>query len=196
MIGRSICEVFANNSEGGPPPADGEVHRVQDVLKTIANLSVTGASADKDRPSAFKCLLRRRDGEARMMDVVLFGSSSSSSESKPGSQRFVMQFKVPPDAANADNPRAMIPLPRRSSARRSSLTGSGGTNVFAELATDRASSWQYELQQLKVENRRIQQEVANLESKLRPSTPQASASSSSTILNLDGSSSTRLDPDL
>ena len=67
--------------------------------------------------------------------------------------------------------------------------------MFAELATDRASSWQYELQQLKVENRRIQQEVANLESKLRPSTPQASASSN-TILNLDGSSSTRMDPDL
>lgn len=53
-----------------------------------------------------------------------------------------------------------------SSPPSSSLTSAPDSNVFEELETSRGSSWQYELQQLKFANQKLEEEVCLLESRL------------------------------
>ncbi|KAF8068585.1 hypothetical protein FPV67DRAFT_1370969, partial [Lyophyllum atratum] len=66
-------------------------------------------------------------------------------------------------------------------------------NIFAELEVSRGSSWQYELQQLRFANRRLKEEVAELERELEQ---QERAQESSTSLDTSAESATLGYPDL
>lgn len=189
MIGRSIRDIFA---ESEVAVRDDSRKGAQDFFDAMKRMSTTCQStADDSKITSLACYMRTKDGETRRMEVVLYGPSAESSQAVPGMQRFIIQCKTELNESSTESDtsmaRSIIAVPRRTRADRAPSSPNEDPEVFTELAPARATSWQYELQQLKFANRDLRRAVATLESSLRsPSTTVSTSSSgSSLVLHLD-----------
>ena len=113
-----------------------------------------------------ECLLRKKDGRPEMsvhMEIVFFhpsGSippilSDSASSPQPPPKPLVCCFRRLDGSSTSCLSAAMA------TSHQTKLSSSD--DVFEELAAKRGSSWQYELQQLKIANQRLMEELEDLE---------------------------------
>lgn len=144
----------------------------------------TQSTTEDSQVTSLKCRLRSKGGETRRMEVVLYGPSGEGALGVPGTQRFIIQCKTHVDQGSSESDSSIIQVPRRGPS-----SSQEDREVFTELAPTRATSWQYELQQLKFANRKLRRAVATLESNLcsTPTTMSTSSSGPSLILHLDES---------
>ncbi|KAF5323281.1 hypothetical protein D9619_013494 [Psilocybe cf. subviscida] len=82
-------------------------------------------------------------------------------KASPGSQAGAVPSSPSASGALADSSPPSSSMPTAPAAHAALTTGAG--DVFAELAVARGSSWQYELQQLRITNMRLKEELAELE---------------------------------
>ncbi|KAI0935146.1 hypothetical protein AcV7_004034 [Taiwanofungus camphoratus] len=142
VIGRGIGDFL-----GGPAPADAR-HALDDALARAC------APEGVPETHSVACEMRRKDGAPVVVRVVLYRPQSGGDAPAAPPCPLVCQVKRA-DAAPVPAPHAsriVHPLP---------------DSVFHELQIARGSSWQYELQQLKFANHRLQEEVAALEDTVR-----------------------------
>ncbi|KAA1472360.1 hypothetical protein DENSPDRAFT_175916 [Dentipellis sp. KUC8613] len=112
---------------------------VEDALEQY----VTGST---DLPTSLFCELNSKSNDTVSLNIALYPPSLPASPSHNDYFPVVCQLKC---TSTPSHP----------------MSGSSGReNVFQELETLRSSSWQFELQQLKIENQRLCDEVEQLES--------------------------------
>lgn len=192
MIGRSVRDILAEAVSGDHQNGAKDFF---DAMKHM--LTANQSTADDSRVKSLSCCLRTKGGETRRMEVVLYGPSVDAAQDAPGTQRFIIQCKTVLSEITVESDtttprsRAIVAIPRRASADHahgpSRTSPDDDLEVFTELTPARATSWQYELQQLKFANRKLRRAVATLESNLSsPSTTVSTSSSgSSLVLHLD-----------
>ncbi|OCH86972.1 hypothetical protein OBBRIDRAFT_703984, partial [Obba rivulosa] len=150
VIGRAVSGFL-----GGPGAA--EVRgRVEEVLLRVSGGVVSTAASDT--PYSIPCELQRKDGTLVSAQTIIYSlrdgpGPSSLAATAPMSCPVVCQIRlVGPAGAQISTARILHAL---------------GESVFDELQISRGSSWQYELQQLKFANQRLQEEIAAIEGSLR-----------------------------
>ncbi|THH17372.1 hypothetical protein EW146_g3427 [Bondarzewia mesenterica] len=99
------------------------------------------------KPESVVCGVRRKSGETVELNIVLYPPSPPTSGTRL-SQPIVCQFRYAQFAGSSGTP---------------SPSSIAIGNVFEELDTARNSSWQYELQQLKIANQRLMADIDALE---------------------------------
>lgn len=115
------------------------------------------AASTSGMPESVVCRVRRKDGDAVDLTVVLYPPPPPTTTQELGYSRLpsnpiVCQFKyMGADGFTMSEAPSSSPPP-----------GTMG-NVFEELETSRNSSWQYELQQLKIANQRLMTDIDALE---------------------------------
>lgn len=115
--------------------------------------AVLGAPGAEAGARSVLCEMRRKDGACVRVRVVLHRAQADADADAIARGPVVCQVRVCDGGAGEDaGAREGVHAPEES--------------VFAELATARGSSWQYELQQLKYANRRLEEEVAALEAEV------------------------------
>ncbi|TFY63930.1 hypothetical protein EVG20_g6130 [Dentipellis fragilis] len=126
--------------------------------KTIEDALGQYATRSTDLPTSLLCKLNGKS-DVVSLNIVLYPPSLSSSSSHNDHLPIVCQL---------------------TSAPRHPMSGpSGHENVFQELETLRSSSWQFELQQLKIENQQLCDEIEQLESTIASSQGQRLAPATS-----------------
>ncbi|EGO30080.1 hypothetical protein SERLADRAFT_491535 [Serpula lacrymans var. lacrymans S7.9] len=118
-------------------------HLVEEELKRTSTI---------DEPSVMACTMKRKDGCQVYVALVLYCTPYRGS---PSPFPVICQIKALGDSS--------------SSSDGGTLAHPLDSSVFEELDTKRGSSWQYELQQLKYANKRLEEEVGALEASHRPS---------------------------
>ncbi|CAE6458045.1 unnamed protein product [Rhizoctonia solani] len=138
-----------------------------------------GADYDPASPEVARCVMIARQGQQITVDVCFYpplapvddGSPGPSSGMKIGPASLVCQIKVvtPDSAVGHTRSQTLGSLPGSSAAANDFTDQLQGhivhdltSNVFEELETTRSTSWQYELQQLKISNKRMKDEVDSL----------------------------------
>ena len=151
VIGKPLADFVSGSSAQ-------EVHMAIDVEMT----KVLAGSSAGNESSGLACDVLTKDGSPISVHLVLYRSGSQrnalaglpagqsvSDGGDPSSQQPVV-CQVKRCEGTAPPPTSAIAHPLDES-------------VFDETSLDRESSWQYELQQLKIENQRLADEVASLE---------------------------------
>ncbi|CAE6510944.1 unnamed protein product [Rhizoctonia solani] len=146
------------------------------------------ASLDPTSPEVARCVMITRQGQQVTADICFYPPLASMDDGTPGTTpamkvgpaSLVCQVKVVSPDSVMGRPRSQTlgSLPGSSAAANDYLQ-SGVTdqlqghivhdlssNVFEELETTRSTSWQYELQQLKISNKRMKDEVDSLVERL------------------------------
>ncbi|EIM88698.1 uncharacterized protein STEHIDRAFT_166722 [Stereum hirsutum FP-91666 SS1] len=122
--------------------------------------------------------MKRKDGYEVDLEVVFYPGndenaaaalreSSYSASSVPlpnrSSSSIICQLRYPTSSSSSPHPRH--PHPSRFESYPALLDRRG--NIFEELETAKESSWQYELQQLKIANQRLAAEIEGMEGSVR-----------------------------
>lgn len=148
----------------------------EDVIRALADV---GASTGGD-PQSVRCTWKHRQGLSVDVIVSFFpqeptpelhpetATSSPSHRSLPSI--LVCHIRMASDSDGHSGRLSPNAASRRSSSSKMSLTVSPSrslfhqpsANVFEELDTTRGTSWQYELQQLRLANIRMREEIENL----------------------------------
>ncbi|CAE6412015.1 White collar 1 protein OS=Neurospora crassa (strain ATCC 24698 / 74-OR23-1A / CBS 708,71 / DSM 1257 / FGSC 987) GN=wc-1 PE=2 SV=2 [Rhizoctonia solani AG-1 IB] len=147
------------------------------------------ANLDPTAPEIARCVMISRQGQQITVDVCFYPPLASLDDGPPGATpmtkagpaSLVCQVKVvSPDSAMG-RPRSgtMSSMSGNNNTAANDFLQSGVTdqlqghivhdlssNVFEELETTRSTSWQYELQQLKISNKRMKDEVDSLVERL------------------------------
>ncbi|KAJ3481997.1 hypothetical protein NLI96_g7279 [Meripilus lineatus] len=143
--------------------------------------SISLAFHDKERDiRTVECLMRRKVGNGRRdsnepsttrvrVQIILFHPKGSVPPILPGSaaspqsppKPLVCYFRTLDASSSSSISGAMGSPPRSTRPIKA-----GPEDVFEELGAERGSSWQYELQQLKIANQKLMDEVEELESSL------------------------------
>lgn len=147
-----------------------------------------GADLDPTLPEIARCVMITKHGQKVTADVCFYpplasiddGAPATVPITKAGPASLVCQVKViAPDMVGRPRSQTMSSLPSSSNAlgkvaandfMQSGITDQlqghivhdRSSNVFEELETTRSTSWQYELQQLKISNKRMKDEVDSL----------------------------------
>ncbi|KZT18791.1 hypothetical protein NEOLEDRAFT_1142888 [Neolentinus lepideus HHB14362 ss-1] len=148
LIGRTIGDLVVS----GDGARDDEMARL--VEGSVGRIAHGGRA----EPASVACWMSRKEGAPVRVNVVFYPSRGSRSPSAspldvwipPRSTLCPVVCQVRIDDGQATSCRSMTHSPKE--------------NVFAELTT--ATSWQYELQQLKFANQRILEEIEGLEEEL------------------------------
>ncbi|KAF8679563.1 White collar 1 protein (WC1) [Rhizoctonia solani] len=147
------------------------------------------ANLDPTAPEIARCVMISRQGQQITVDIYFYPPLASLDDGAPGATpmmksgpaSLVCQIKVvsPDSAMGRSRSGTMTSMPGNSNTAGTDFLQSGVTdqlqghivhdltsNVFEELETTRSTSWQYELQQLKISNRRMKDEVDSLVERL------------------------------
>jgi PAS domain S-box-containing protein len=145
------------------------------------------AGLDATMPEIARCVMITKQGQKISSDVCFYPPLASMDESVPGTKPAPASLVCQVKLAATD----MMGRPRSQTTGSLDATGAGppfgggrmggesmssgvtgqlqghivhdlSSNVFEELETTRSTSWQYELQQLKISNRRMQDEVDSI----------------------------------
>jgi hypothetical protein len=173
LIGRPLVD-FIESSAGGPDPRQAFVRALAAVVARPPPSSSSSLVAQVEvRDAECVCAeMRRKDGERVRVDVVLYrsrgdplGGAGGPRGGTPPTPDEHRPDGAPSTLSRGGAPPAPVVVQVRLAAVGSAgrLTRDAGAGVFEELETFRATSWQYELQQLKYANRRLADEVAALE---------------------------------
>lgn len=167
IVGRSFYAFLAGGDDG-PPQPDGHSSSLA-VQKAIAQaarglpkrggisvrhqlLAVNGQTHEVT--STFYATIRETRGSAAGSPTVLTPDSSDS-ETSGGAARMKLGSTVEPSHIILQVKMSGTPWPRN----KHPLVNSPNDNVFEEMDTTRGTSWQYEIHQLRIANRKLNDEV-------------------------------------
>ncbi|KAI0260724.1 hypothetical protein BC834DRAFT_898861 [Gloeopeniophorella convolvens] len=111
------------------------------------------AQGGTDRAETVECQFRQRSGEYAMLSILLYPlpTAAVSQASQTELRRLPIICQIKPPSA-------------KSTVQRQLVTTVSKGNMFSESDDAQESSWQYELQQLKIENQKLVEEIEKLES--------------------------------
>lgn len=182
MIGRSIRDFLLDVDEKERSDMTIFAEKVgaetcvtsSEILSLLERISVavTISANEQNATKTLICRMKRRDGKAVWMQVVLFAPTGTNSKStswasaQPSSQRIIAQFRTLSSFPSLSRQTTASTATKSSSI---SLTQQTSTikNILAELEPEHQSSWQYELQQLKFANDKLREEIDGLEKRPR-----------------------------
>lgn len=142
VIGRMVSDFI-----GGAAPAEMQ-RALGEALAQVCRR--TGAGEQQHESRAVNCDMKRKDGSQLLVRVTFY----SPPDSTPA------WSDVPTTSARVQRP---VVCQVRELGMTRGLVHARGESVFDELDARRESSWQYELQQLKYANERLQEEAQSLE---------------------------------
>lgn len=143
VIGRMVGDFI-----GGAAPMEAQ-HALNDALARVCGRAGVGEPQQESR--AVSCDMKRKDGTQLLVHVTFYRSTDSTPTwAEAGTTQRPVVCQVRQLGADALGQGAHLMHPR-------------GESVFDELGSRRERSWQYELQQLKYANERLQEEVRSLE---------------------------------
>ncbi|TFK46738.1 hypothetical protein OE88DRAFT_1666927 [Heliocybe sulcata] len=149
LIGRTIGDLLVS--------VDGA--RDEEMVRVLEGSVGRIAHGGRSEPTTVACWMSRKEGVPVRVAVVLYPSQGSRSPSSGA-----LDAWASPSGSASCPVVCQVRIDDGQTATRRSMTHAANENVFAELTT--ATSWQYELQQLKFANQRILEDVEGLEAEL------------------------------
>ncbi|KAL0959515.1 hypothetical protein HGRIS_011225 [Hohenbuehelia grisea] len=124
------------------------------LQQTLARAYAQTSTASDDEPLTVSCRMRRKDSGHSRVQLVLFAPSeagTTSGTSGPSIQpcAVMYQIRLAGDPEDGSKPSVLVHDLK--------------SNVFEELESSRETSWNYELQQLKIANQKLMEEIGLLE---------------------------------
>ncbi|KAI0792590.1 hypothetical protein C8Q75DRAFT_804955 [Abortiporus biennis] len=175
VIGRPLNDLVYDPPPPSSPSSSPTVESHSEAKRIVEDTLNAVFTDSRLETRTLACSLNRKDGSTPVYVRITFfnpsdgisPSSSTASFSAPTSRPLVCHIRSlsPSDSSSSSSPLAPPHTKNYPSSR----------NVFEELNVEKASSWQYELQQLKIANQRLMEELEALESNLGSSSSSSSA---------------------
>jgi PAS domain S-box-containing protein len=164
LIGRQLGELAVDDMHRG--------HLAQAMRDVVEEYGTGAGPPPMPPPKTVACTLRDKQNREVSVQMVLYASPPSAAAS-PTPVPLVVQIRASDVAVST------AALPRsngNNTGNNNNNNNDSSCNVFAEMDVNRSTSWIYELQQVKLENQRLAEEVERLEASSSSSTSASSLS--------------------
>jgi len=166
VVGQSIFALMPGG-ENGPPPH----HDQASANARLASAFRTASSGETVSALTVRLQLLRYNNIVDVTTVIYpprstdVAASSEADEDSPISDAS-RRLSVSSSSSGGIKPSSLIiQIKVNSNAPNKQIAHSGSTNVFEELETTRGTSWQYELHQLRLLNRRLKEDISGAKAK-------------------------------
>ncbi|KLO13717.1 hypothetical protein SCHPADRAFT_903917 [Schizopora paradoxa] len=149
IIGRSLKDLVVPDKQTND--GTGEDATLRTLREKLWELH---ANTHSSQSRKIFCSLRTRDGNSQRMCAVMYGRwNAEEGEEKSPISRLVVQFKL-------------LQQEQRILSQNQLTVVNPGLNILEELEVNRSSTWQYEVQQQRIANKKLLEDVKEMEADL------------------------------